>query len=173
MFSVCLETYNLKVVRKKKVYTIKKKYCSWEPWVDRYRSGSFFSQMLVICMSGFFQEHVLSWAHNSKSPICWCLHCVRVGVWGSSHRLLRVHLTRRAVSDTSDSQGLNPVLHYFIHSPLCGQRLRTRGHLLSVSSYSQCYGASLSPGPFGFLEQRRQLKPVVLSCPIRRLEDLL
>lgn len=34
--------------------------------VDRYMYGSFFSQMLAFHMSGLFQEHNLSWAHN-----CW------------------------------------------------------------------------------------------------------
>lgn len=39
-----------------------------------------------------------------------------------------------------------------------------RGHLFSVSSYSQCCRAAVSPGPFGFLNQRRWLETVELPA---------
>lgn len=102
---------------------------------------------------------------------CCRFHRVWVGVWGSSDSFFRVCLTR-TVPDMSDSQGEKPVFHHSIHSSLCGQRLRMRGHLLSVSSYSQCCRAAVSPGPFGFLNQRRWLQPVELPCPTTRLEEL-
>lgn len=130
---------------------------------------SFFFQMLVIYMSGFFQGYIVSRAHSSwfvilhKNPADDSIVSelgLEAPVIGSEEYISKEELSLTPVT----------VKKWTLFSTIYSQchvwgGLRIRGHLLSASSYAQCCIAALSQDLW-VLKQRRQLEPVEWPCSI-------